>query len=83
MLMEGQRLLLMFKKDERENFASSFSEVGRAWKSLIFEVERAGQINQIINGQFDNNFGYEFYIEWDIMKELNLDYMVEMRGKGV
>ena len=82
MVMKGQREMLMFKKHGKEYLVSSFSEVGRAWKPLLFEVERAEQINQIVNGQFDNGSGYKFYIERNIIKELDLDYVVEMKSKG-
>ena len=75
-------MMLIFKKDGKEHLVRSFLELGRTWKSLPFEVERVGQIHQIVNGQFDNDSGYEFYIEQDIMKELDLDYVVEMRGDG-
>ena len=50
MVMEGKRLLLIFKKDGKEHLVSSLSEVGRAWQLITFEGERAGQINQIVNG---------------------------------
>ena len=74
--MEDQILLLIFKKDGKKDIVSSFSEVGRAWKSPPFEIERAKQVNQIVNSQFDNDSSYEFYIKWDIMKELDLDYVI-------
>ena len=82
MVMEGQRLLFLFKKDGNDHIISSLSEVGRARKSLLFEVERVGQINQSFNGQFDNDCGNEFYIEQDIMKELDLEYVVKMKRNG-
>ena len=53
-------MLLIFKKDGKKNLISSFKEVGMAWKSIPFEVKRAGQIDQIVNSQFDNFSSYDF-----------------------
>ena len=36
--------------------------------------DMAPMINKIINGQFENNKGYEFYIENEVMKCLRLTY---------
>ena len=82
MIIEGQILLLTFKKYEKKHLVISFKEIGKVWQSIIFQVERKGQINYIVNGQVDNNSSYEFYIKRDVMKEISLDYVVETKGKG-
>jgi len=79
--MERQIFLLNFKKDVRGHLMGFFKDIGKAWKSIPFQVEKARQIDHIINGQLDNDSGYEFYIKRDIMKGLNLG-VVEMKRKG-
>jgi len=43
-------------------------------ESDTIKDDTARKINQIINGQFENNRGYEFYIETEVMKRLRLAY---------
>ena len=44
MAIEGQLLLLTFTKDVKEHLVSSFKEIGNAWKSIPFQVKKAGKI---------------------------------------
>ena len=39
-------------------------------------------MNSVMNVQFDTDKAYEFYIERDIMKTLNIDYIKGVKGKG-
>ena len=81
MTTDTQKLGVIYEKQGEEIIVANFREIGKAWKRSPFELSRAGLLNQVCNGQFDKDKGYEFYIERDIMKDLRLDY-VAGKGKG-
>lgn len=74
MLVEAQRLQLMLTRGDTEHLVTSFKEIGKVWKMTPMHNDTAPKINQIINGQFKKNKGYEFYIESEVMNHLSLAY---------
>ena len=74
MLVEAQRLQLMLMRGDTEHLVTSFKEIGKVWKITPMHEDTAPKINQIINGQFKKNKGYEFYIETEVMNRLSLAY---------
>ena len=74
MIMEAQRMNLTLMRGDQQQLVSSFKEIGKVWKMIPLHDDTARKINQIINGQFENNRGYEFYIETEVMKRLRLVY---------
>ena len=74
MTMEAQRMNLTLMRGDQQQLVSSFKEIGKVWKMLPLQDDTARKINQISNGQFEKNRGYEFYIETEVMKRLRLAY---------
>ena len=65
---------LTLMRGDQQHLVSSFKEIGKVWKMILLHDDTARKINQIINGQFEKNRGYEFYIETEVMKRLRLVY---------
>ena len=82
MTVEAQRLGLCINQDGVDVIVTNFREIGCAWRRTPFDVDRAGIMNSVMNVQFDTDAAYEFYIERDIMKTLNIDYIKGVKGKG-
>ena len=53
---------LIYNKDGKYIVITKFHGISKAWKRIPFEVERASQLNQILNMQFDKDKVHEFHI---------------------
>ena len=82
MTVEAQRLGLCINHEGVDVTVTNFREIGCAWRRIPFDLDRAGIVNSVMNVQFDTDKAYEFYIERDIMKNLNIDYIKGVKGKG-
>ena len=49
---------------------------------MSLDFKRAGIFNCVMNIQFDTDKSNEFYIDSNIMKTLNIDYIKGVKGKG-
>ena len=74
MKMEAQRMSLTLIRGDHQNLVANFKEIGKVWKMIPSHDDTIQKINQIINGQFEKNKGYEFYIETEVMKRLRPAY---------
>ena len=81
MTAEAQRLGLPLNKDGVDVVVTNFREIGNTWRKMTFDLNRAGIINCVMNVQFDTNKSYELYIEYNIMKSPNIDYIKGVKGK--
>ena len=50
-----------------------FGDIGLAWKCNSLQ-EQAVKVYEVMHGTFDNQAGYEYYMETSIMKKLMIKY---------
>lgn len=82
MTLEAQRMGLSVNREGVNVVVTNFREIGCAWRRVPFDLNRAGIVNSVMNVQFDTDKAYAFYIERNITKELNIDHIKGVKGKG-
>ena len=73
MVLRAQEVKLMIKSKQGDKLCFSWNDIGKAWRKND-SIDTASKVNKITNTTFDNQPGYEIYMENWIMKQLQLKY---------
>jgi len=70
-----QEIGLKFKDSKKKGLFNvhKFCDIGLAWKCYASH-DQAVKVNDVVYGTFDDESGYEYYLEFSIMKKLRLKY---------
>jgi len=82
MILRSQEIGLKIKCEEGVKDVKSWSDIGEAWKNDD-SVDTAKKLYEIVHATFDDNSGFEMYMESKIMNRLELKYNDDsLRNKG-
>ena len=73
MILRSQEIGLKVKKKEGVQEVKSWGDIGEAWKNDD-SVDTAKKLYEIVHATFDDNSGFEIYMESKIMDRLELKY---------
>ena len=74
MLLKAQETGLEYEEITAEKSrVQNFSKIGLAWKCDSLH-EQAVKVYEVMHGTFDDQAGYEYYMETSIMKKLMIKY---------
>ena len=82
MILRSQEIGLKIKVQDGEKDVKSWSDIGEAWKNDD-SLDTAKKLYEIVHATFEDNSGFEIYMESKIMDRLELRYNdASPRNKG-